>query len=89
MNIYSLRKEGIRIKEKDDVLLWPLNNTTGNVYAKSAYNEIKTKHYNYVSKWLYARLWKWNFTLKIKCFLWLNFINCLLTWDNLLHKGWP
>ena len=54
-------------------------------------------HYNYlivsshlcpcVDKTL-SRLWDLSFPLKIKCFVWLDLKNHVLTWDNLISKGW-
>lgn len=36
--------------------------------------------------WL-AQMWQWEVPLKIKCFTWLVVHNHILTWDNLLKRG--
>jgi len=33
-------------------------------------------------------LWNWNIALKIKLFIWISLKNKILTWNNLLAKGW-
>ena len=33
-------------------------------------------------------LWKSNITSKLKCFFWLVLNNKILTWDNLVKRGW-
>jgi hypothetical protein len=33
-------------------------------------------------------LWKWDLQLKIKCFIWLVAENKILTWENLIIRGW-
>ena len=34
------------------------------------------------------KLWTWNCPLKIKIFLWLLLEDKLLTWNNILKRGW-
>ena len=41
-----------------------------------------------VPNWWFEQLWKWHLHTKLKCFMWLSFENCLLTWDNLQRRNW-
>ena len=49
---------------------------------------ISQEHTYIVPRWRYNKLWRWNFPLKIKCFIWLTFENCQKTGDNLTHRAW-
>ena len=86
--IVSLNRVGIWLKEEEDVLVWSWNNSFEQVCAKFVYVVISQLRSFYVNKCWYYRLWKWKMPLKLKCFFCLVMENCILTWDNLVRRGW-
>lgn len=86
--IGALNKAGIRLTDRDDELLWVCNQSSGHITAKSAYSALIMNTSFEVPRWWYKKLWKWKILLKLKCFQWMAFENCLLTWDNLTRRGW-
>lgn len=86
--IKSLNRGSIGLNENDDMLVWIWNKSTSQEKDKEAYNTIILNHSSIDIKWWFGKLWKWHFPLKIKCFFWLYLENYVLTWDNLVRRGW-
>lgn len=76
----------IQIKDMEDVLLWAWNTQSGVVTAKLAYESIFAKS-RVETCWWYTRLWRWSIPPKLQIFMWLVLENRVLTWENLMHRG--
>lgn len=81
-----LHRHGIRLTNNDDVLVWD-GAPDGNITAKSLYTHLIMDHtYPKEVGWKHS-IWKWNIAPKIKFFWWLVLHHSILTWDNLVKKG--
>lgn len=77
--ISRLIKEGIRLSDKEDTLVWSWDNVEGMVTVRKAY-EVVTSHPTLpTQKWWFSLLWHWRLPPKLKVFGWLILENKLLT----------
>jgi len=81
-----LYRNGIRLNSNADKLIWD-HSPDGCPSAKSLYNQQISVLYSPTVFWWSKRLWKWRLPPKIKCFWWLAIQKHILTWDNLLRRG--
>lgn len=68
-------------------MVWAWNKNAGLISANDAYGAISASSRAPENHWWYKKLWKWSFPLKIKCFSWLCLERKILTYDNLMKKG--
>lgn len=45
------------------------------------------KETNPTSNWWHNLIWRWNLPTKLRCFIWLCLKDKILTWPNLLKRG--
>ena len=69
-------------------MIWFYYKNNGRVTAALVYDLIVNSHLIPCEDKLMAGLWDLCFPLKIKCFVWLALKNQILTWDNLVGRGW-
>ena len=82
-----LNKAGFGLSGNEDVLVWDWKGENGILPAKKSYEAISKDRMLSSPKWWAKLLWKPRIHLKLKCFLWLCLENKILTWDNLLKRG--
>ena len=82
--INSLNMASIILFSNNDELVWAGNHILGQVFAKHAYFVIADSSSYDFPKWWFEIVWKWHLPSKLKCFLWLYFEICLLTWSQYL-----
>lgn len=68
-------------------MVWDWADLGGIITEKLAYDFIVSENVTQVDGCWYAKFWKWQIPLKVTCFLWLCLRNRILTWDNLLKRG--
>ena len=68
-----------------DALKWSYNMELGVISEKLAYQQL-TDNFQ-VEKFWWHNIWKWKVTSRILLLCWLAFENRILTWDNLLKRG--
>jgi hypothetical protein len=78
----------IQLSVQEDSLHWIGGDRSGNITVKNLYNAISSTF------WI-QRCTRWRrylrhlpLPLKIKLFIWLAANEKILTWDNLLRRGW-
>ena len=69
-------------------MIWSHNKKDGRVTTALVYDLIVKSHLVPSEDKIMAGLWRHCFPLKIKCFVWLALKNQVLTWDNLMARGW-
>jgi len=83
----ALKRMGISLSHRDDALVWIHNKTSGCITVKSAYDHIFNPS-NLQVRWWGRAIWKCSAPLKIICFIWLALHDRILTWSNLIKRGW-
>jgi len=78
---------GINISQRADVLVWGGHHGNDRILVKEAYEHITSTSQILSFSDITSMFWKWDAPLKIKCFSWLVIHNRILTWDNLLRRG--
>jgi hypothetical protein len=68
--------------------LWAGGDKSGILSVKNLYKALAEIFWHHTIKGWRYKLWKWNVALKIKLFFWLILENKVLTWENLVSKGW-
>ena len=81
--ICSLNQGNIIYSDSAHKLVWDYNQRDGNVTAKLAYRSIISLHEPDFSEWWTRWLWNGKFPIKIKLFMWLVFMDKILTWESL------
>lgn len=77
----------ITLFEKEDKLTRGGLSQGGDISTKEAYDYIFVRPMlDPYDNWL-ARMWTWEALMKLKYFTWLPFHNRILTWDNLVKRG--
>ena len=61
---------------------------SGKISTDDAYEAITTYQKQFERKWWHTKLWKWVLPQKIMCFFELLLENMLLTWKNMMTRGW-
>ena len=79
--INSLENGGIKLKPSADRILWAYNKKDGMVTAVLVYDLMENTLLDPRSDFSVAQIWHGTFPLKIKCFIWLELLNKILTWD--------
>jgi hypothetical protein len=78
---------GFVLNNENDILLWSWDTKKGQVNAKQAYEvQMLEKETEETNCW-YKELWTWQVPLKIKLFIWLMLEQRILTWENLVKRG--
>jgi len=83
----ALNRMGISLSHRDDDLVWIHNKTSGSITVKSAYDHLFDP-FNLQARWWGRAIWKCSAPLKIICFTWLALHDRILTWNNLIKRGW-
>jgi hypothetical protein len=85
----SLGQAGVTLQQtKKDKLLWNGGDSSGEISVRNCYKAILSLlSLPNLHGWK-LKLWKWNLQLKIILFFRLAADQNILTWDNLLKKGW-
>jgi hypothetical protein len=85
----SLGQAGVTLQQtKKDKLLWNGGDSSGEISVRNCYKAILSLlSLPNLQGWK-LKLWKWNLQLKIILFFRLAVDESILTWDNLLKKGW-
>ena len=84
----SLNHRGIRLKDTSGSLLWTHNKKDGKVTASLVHDLIVKTYLVSIQNKFSSCIWLFKIPLKIKCFIWLAVENHILTWDNLIKRGW-
>jgi ribonuclease HI len=79
---------GISLTDALDELRWTGGDGTGYLTTKNVYNALATKLWQKNNGGVRRKLWNWECPQKIKIFSWLLIEDKLLTWNNLLKRGW-
>lgn len=82
-----LSKAGVLISEQVDRLVWTCNETSGDVTATLAYHTYIGMSSLARRSWWISWLWKVSAPLKIRLFCWLVIHDKVLTWENILKRG--
>jgi hypothetical protein len=85
--VKGLIGSGIDLNNEKDTLLWSWDTKRGQVNAKQAYEVQILMEGGVDSNFWYTDLWQWQIPLKIKLFAWLMLEQKILTWDNLVKRG--
>ena len=88
--ISSLEHDRIRLNHTLDTLIWTHNRQNGEITVALVYDLISNYYLeptSYQNNFL-ELLWSFNIPLKIRCFIWLIVGNRILTWENLMKRGW-
>ena len=64
--ILNLNSFGIRLSDKEDILVWDWKDTNGVTTAKKSYEAITFNQVKSPPKWWAKYLWKWRIPLKLK-----------------------
>jgi hypothetical protein len=84
----ALKRVGISLTDKPDLLLWAGGDATGSCSVKNIYvallHQLRLEADN---SWL-LQIWKWAVPLKLKLFTWLAGKEKILSWDGLRRRGW-
>lgn len=56
-------------------------------YLSKKHTLLFYSHNSPASKWWHRMIWKWKIPMKLKCFTWLCLEDKILTWKNLLKRG--
>ena len=86
--IEIIKEVGVRLKAKNDKLVWQENKKTGIITAKLSYNFIVKDWSKEEKRWWYKYLWKWNLPQELKGFWCLCLKDKILTWHNIMKRGW-
>jgi hypothetical protein len=78
----------IQLTDLDDELMWSGGDGSGIPSVSNIYKALSESLWHHTTKGWSYKLWKWNISLKIIFFFWLVLRNKVLTWENLLSKGW-
>jgi hypothetical protein len=85
--VRGLKHSGFVLSDVRDKIVWTWDNKEGKVYAKQAYEvQFLEKMDVDLKEWM-IDIWKWKIPLRIKLFCWLMIENRILTWDNLIKRG--
>ena len=74
--------------QKEDRLVWLKNLATREFMMKLGYQNLAIEYYQGERKQWWHFVWKNAGSLKDKITLWIALSNKLLTWDNLIKRGW-
>ena len=81
-----LSRLGIRLNTNPDYMIWDFS-PDGDISARSLYEHMIAELPLQETQWWQHRLWTWNISPKLKCFWWLVLRKSILTWDNLVRRG--
>ena len=85
--IFDLKNLGICLSQEKDTLCWSRNLKDGSITAALAYRSMsRIGNMDLIPSW-FSKIWKWGLPMKTIIFSWLLIANRILTWDNLLKKG--
>jgi hypothetical protein len=85
--VRGLKHYGFVLSDVRDSIVWSWDSKEGKVSAKQAYEVQFLEEMDVgLEDWL-IDIWKWQIPLRIKLFCWLMIDNRILTWDNLLKRG--
>jgi hypothetical protein len=79
---------GIELNKDKDLLMWSWDTKSGQVSAKKAYEVQMLEVVETEPVFWYNDLWKWQLPLKVKLFMWLLLEQRILTWENLVKRGY-
>jgi len=82
-----LKRMGISLSHRDDTLVWIHNKSTGCITVKLAYDHFSNPSDNQ-GRWWGRSIWNCRAPLKIICLIWLTLHDRILTWSNLIKRGW-
>ena len=87
--VIGLEYGRIRLRPQPDNLLWSYKSYSRSISVATAYDCISTHHMDPLSNssFILQFLWKINIPEKIRCFIWLLIMNKVLTWDQLISRG--
>ena len=87
--VSGLEQGRIRLKPSPDHFLWNFRNYTGSITAAMVYDCLveHLKESDMDTSDVLQVLWKYNIPEKIRCFTWLLIKNKVLTWDQLIKRG--
>jgi hypothetical protein len=85
--IKGLIGSGIELNNEKYILLWSWHTTGGQVSEKQAYKVQMLENVEEESILWYIDLWTWKIPLKVKLFIWLILEQRILTWENLVKRG--
>ena len=86
-DVMVLNIVGMGLSDKEDILVWNWKGANGVITTKNSYEAIFDDLVIPSPKWRENPIWKWKFPLKVNWFLWLCVENKILTWNNLLKRG--
>jgi hypothetical protein len=75
----------IPIKEGPDILRW--GHSTIGIFSVSEAYYLQGNYHNQIPEKIWSKVWQSVLWPKVSIFLWLTTQNHILTWDNLLKKG--
>jgi hypothetical protein len=78
---------GIDLNVEKDRLLWSWDTKKGQVNSKQAYKVQVMEGREEEPKLWYSEIWEWQLPLKVKLVVWLLLEQIILTWDNLIKRG--
>jgi hypothetical protein len=78
---------GFELNSDKDTLLWSWDTKGGQVSAKKAYEVQMMETVEVEQNFWYVDLWTWQLPLKVKLFIWLMLEQRILTWENLIKRG--
>ena len=78
---------GIELNKDKYLLMWSWDTKSGQVSAKKAYEVQMMEVIETELVFWYNDLWKLQFPLKVKLFMWLLLEQRILTWENLVKRG--
>jgi ribonuclease HI len=78
---------GIELTDEKDSLLWSWDTKEGQVTSKLAYKVQMLEGRGEETKFWYTEIWEWQLPIKVKLFIWLLLEQRILTWDNLIKRG--
>jgi len=86
--VTTLKRAGITLRAKPDLLLWAGGDESGLITVKNLYLALQKQHSSVpVLPWIH-KLWKLHLPLKLKLFSWLIDKDKLLTWEALQQRVW-
>ena len=85
--IRRLNHCGVSLNDSPDAIIWNCNTSLGVITAILAYAEIVLSSIVLMSNWWNTILWNQAAPLKVKKFCWLVLEHKILSWDNLIKRG--
>jgi hypothetical protein len=79
---------GISPTDDYDEIRWTGGDGTCIITTKNIYNALAAELWQKNSDIVKRKIWSWECPLKLKLFTWLLMEDKILTWNNLLKRGW-